>query len=90
MKERRPAAWPAKEGLPRTWQLAGVYGLMAVDRWWTYAPGQPDVLSNGPLDPGIHGGMIAGWTTGTPKSAPQRVAVPFEVPVLLMDTTIAK
>ena len=79
-----------KEGLPRTWQLPGMYGQMSVDQWWRYAPGQPDILSNGPLDPGIHGGVIAAWTTGTPKSAPQRVAAPFEVPVYLLDTTIAK
>lgn len=79
-----------KEGLPRTWQRPGVNRVMWVDQWWTYAPGQPDVLSNGPLDPGIHGGVIAGWTTGTPKSAPQRVAAPFAVPVYLLDTTIGQ
>ena len=79
-----------KEGLPRTWQLPGVYGQMSVDQWWIYAPGKPDILSNGPLDPGIHGGKIVGWTTGTPKSAPQRVAAPFAVPVYLLDTTIGQ
>jgi hypothetical protein len=79
-----------KEGLPRTWQLPGVYGQMSVDQWWIYAPGKPDILSNGPLDPGIHGGVIAGWTTGTPKSALQVVERAFAVPVFLMDTTIAK
>jgi hypothetical protein len=79
-----------KEGLPRTWQLPGVYGQMSVDQWWIYAPGKPDILSNGPLDPGIHGGKIVGWTTGTPKSAPQLVERAFSVPVFLMDTTIAK
>ena len=30
-----------KEGLPRTWQLPGVYGQMSVDQWWIYAPGKP-------------------------------------------------
>ena len=79
-----------REGLPRTWQLTGVHGQMTVDQWWIYAPGKPDVLSNGPLDPGIHGGKIVGWTTGTPKSAPQVVERAFSVPVFLMDTTIAK
>ncbi len=79
-----------KEGLPRTWQLTGVYGAMTVDQWWIYAPGQPDVLSNGPLDPGIHGGKFVGWTVGTPKSPPQLVERAFEVPVFLLDTTIAK
>jgi hypothetical protein len=63
---------------------------MSVDQWWFYAPGKPDILSNGPLDPGIHGGKIVGWTTGTPKSAPQVVERAFSVPVFLMDTTIAK
>ena len=66
------------------------HGQMTVDQWWIYAPGRPDVLSNGPLDPGIHGGKIVGWTTGTPKSPPQLVERAFEVPVFLMDTTIAK
>ena len=79
-----------KEGLPRTWQLTGVHGAMTVNQWWIYAPGQPDVLSNGPLDPGIHGGKFVGWTVGTPKSPPQLVERAFEVPVFLLDTTIAK
>ena len=79
-----------KEGLPRTWQLTGVHGRMSVDQWWIYAPGQPDVLSNGPLDPGVHGGKIAGWTVGTPKSPPQLVESAFSVPVFLLDTTIAR
>ena len=79
-----------KEGLPRTWQLPGVRNRMTLDLWWRYAPGQPDVLSNGPLDPGVHGGKIVGWTTGTAKSPPQVVEAPFSVPVYLLDTTIAK
>ena len=45
---------------------------------WTsggrYAPGQPDVLSNGPLDPGIHGGVIVGYDQGhAAQTAPQIV-----------------
>ena len=79
-----------KEGLPKVWQLRGVQRQMSVDQWWVYAPGKPDVLSNGPLDPGVHGGKIVGWTTGTPKSPPQLVERPFGVPVFLLDTTIAK
>lgn len=79
-----------REGLPRTWQLAGVHGLMTLDQWWIYAPGKPDILSNGPLDPGIHGGKIVGWTVGTPKSPPQVVERAFSVPVFLLDTTIAR
>ncbi len=79
-----------KEGLPRTWQLPGVRNRMTLDLWWIYAPRQPDILSNGPLDPGVHGGKIIGWTTGTPKSPPQVVEAPFSVPVYLLDTTIAK
>ena len=79
-----------REGLPRTWQLPGVRNRMTLDLWWIYAPRQPDILSNGPLDPGVHGGKIIGWTTGTPKSPPQVVEAPFSVPVYLLDTTIAK
>ena len=79
-----------KEGLPKVWQLRGVQRQMSVDQWWVYVPGKPDVLSNGPLDPGVHGGKIVGWTTGTPKSPPQLVERPFGVPVFLLDTTIAK
>ncbi len=86
----RYAGAEPKEGLPRTWQLTGVHDRMTVDQWWIYAPGKPDVLSNGPLDPGIHGGKIAGWTVGTPKSPPQLVERAFSVPVFLLDTTIAK
>lgn len=89
LAQRYTGAQP-KEGLPRTWQLPGVRNRMTLDLWWIYAPGQPDVLSNGPLDPGIHGGKIIGWTTGTPKSPPQVVETPFSVPVYLLDTTIAK
>lgn len=79
-----------KEGLPRVWQLAGLRGRMAYDAWWQYAPGSPDKLSNGPIDPGIHGGQIWVWTIGTPKSEPQLVKRAFEVPVYLLDTTIAR
>lgn len=86
---RYPGARP-KEGLPRTWQLTEIDGQMAIDRWWRYAPGQPDVLSQGPVDPGIHGGKIVAWTRGTPKSDPQLVERAFEVPVYLMDTTILR
>lgn len=86
---RYPGARP-KEGLPRIWQLAGIDGQMTIDRWWLYAPGQPDVLSPGPVDPGIHGGKIVAWTRGTPKSDPQLVERAFEVPVYLMDTTILR
>jgi hypothetical protein len=77
-----------KEGLPHTWQLSGVANQMAFDLWWRYAPGQPDVLSTGPVDPGSHGGRVLAWTTGTPKSAPQLVQAAFEAPVYLLDTTI--
>jgi hypothetical protein len=42
------------------------------------------------VDPGTHGGKLVVWTTGTPKSPPQVVERPFEVPVYLLDTTIAK
>jgi hypothetical protein len=89
LSQRYTGAQP-KEGLPRVWQLRGVTGQMRVNQWWTYAPGQPDITSNGPLDPGVHGGLIVGWTTGTPKSPPQLVQRPFEVPVDLVDTTIAR
>ena len=86
---RYPGAQP-KEGLPRTWQIAGVADRMHYDAWWRYAPRQPDLLSNGPIDPGTHGGKLVVWTTGTPRSAPQVVERGFEVPVFLLDTTIAK
>jgi len=86
---RYPGAQP-KEGLPRTWQITGVTNQMHYDAWWRYAPRQPDVLSNGPIDPGTHGGKLVVWTTGTPRSAPQLVERGFEVPVFLLDTTIAK
>ncbi len=86
---RYPGAAP-KEGLPRVWQIAGVENRMHYDAWWRYAPGRPDFLSNGPIDPGIHGGKLAVWTKGTPKSAPQLIERPFEVPVFLVDTTIAQ
>ena len=79
-----------REGLPHTWQLVGVNDRMSVDQWWHYAPGRPDILSNGPLDPGVHGGRVVGWTTGTPKSAAQVVERSFAVPVFLLDTTIGK
>jgi hypothetical protein len=79
-----------KEGLPRTWALRGVTGQMSVDQRWRYAPGQPDVLSNGPIDPGIHGGLIVGTTKGTPLNPPQVVKRPFAVPVYLLDTTIGQ
>ena len=46
--QRYTGAQP-KEGLPRTWQPPGMYGRIRIDRWWLYAPGQPDILSNGPL-----------------------------------------
>ena len=86
---RYPGAAP-KEGLPRTWQIIGVANQMHYDAWWRYAPGQPDYLSNGPIDPGIHGGRIVVTTKGTPKSAPQVVQSPFEVPVYLVETTITQ
>lgn len=89
LAQRYPGAQP-KEGLPRTWQIAGVRGRMQYDAWWRYGPRRPDVLSNGPVDPGTHGGKLVVWTTGTPKSPPQVVERPFEVPVYLLDTTIAK
>ena len=62
-----------KEGLPHVWALRGVAGQMAVAQRWRYAPGQPDVLSTGPIDPGIHGGKIVGTTKGTPLNPPQIV-----------------
>ena len=34
---RYPGAQP-KEGLPRTWQIAGVANRMRYDAWWRYAP----------------------------------------------------
>lgn len=89
LQARYPGAEP-KEGLPRTWQIAGTRDQMRYEAWWRYAPGHPDIQSNGPLDPGIHGGRIVVSTTGTPKSGPQVVQRPFEVPVYLMDTTIVK
>ena len=79
-----------KEGLPKTWQIAGTANKMHFDAWWRYAPGQPDFLSNGPIDPGTHGGKLVVWTKGTPKSPPQLVERGFEVPVFLLDTTIAQ
>ena len=79
-----------KEGLPHVWALRGVNGQMAVAQRWRYAPGQPDVLSTGPIDPGIHGGKTVGTTRGTPLNPPQIVERPFSVPVYLLDTTIGQ
>ncbi len=79
-----------KEGLPRVWALRNVAGQMAVAQRWRYAPGQPDVLSTGPVDPGVHGGKIVGTTRGTPLNPPQIVERPFSVPVYLLDTTIGQ
>lgn len=39
-------------------------------------------------DPGVHGGKIILLTKGTPLNQPQRVALPYSVPVYLVDTTI--
>lgn len=41
-------------------------------------------------DPGVHGGKIIVETKGTPLSEPQRVAIPYSVPVYLRDTTLSK
>lgn len=79
-----------KERLPRTWALRGVAGQMVVSQRWRYAPGQPDALSQGPVDPGVHGGKIVGWTVGTPLNPPQIVERAFSVPVYLLDTTIGQ
>ncbi len=84
---RFPGAAP-REGLPKIWQIAGLTDQMHYDAWWRYAPGRPDVLSPGPVDPGTHGGQIWLWTKGTPKSPPQLVKGPFTVDVALADTTI--
>jgi hypothetical protein len=69
------------EPLWRNWAMRGI-------ERWRYAPGQPDVLSQGPLDPGIHGGKIVGTTRGTPLNPPQIVERAFSVPVYLLDTTL--
>jgi len=76
-----------QEGLPRIWQLPDVWGRMTYDTWWRYAPGYPDRYSTGPVDPGVHGGKVVVWTTGTPRSGPQVVERAFAVPVYLKDTT---
>jgi hypothetical protein len=39
-------------------------------------------------DPGVHGGKIILLTRGTPLNQPQRLALPYSVPVYLMDSTI--
>ena len=79
-----------REGLPRSWQLRGVTDQMIVAARWHYAPGSPDALSTGPVDPGIHGGRIVGTTKGTPLNPPQVVERAFSVPVHLLDTTIGR
>lgn len=79
-----------KEGLPRSWFLRGVTDQMSVSARWRYAPGSPDALSTGPVDPGIHGGRIVGTTKGTPLNPPQVVERAFSVPVHLLDTTIGQ
>ncbi len=79
-----------KEGLPHVWALRGVRDQMTVDQRWRYAPGQPDALSSGPVDPGIHGGKIVGTTKGTPLNPPQVVERAFSVPVYLLDTMIGQ
>ena len=89
LAQRYPGTKPI-EGLPRTWQISGLAGKMRYDSWWIYQKGSPDVLSNGPLDPGVHGGRIVVTTKGTPKSAPQTAQAGYEVKVFLMDTTIAQ
>ena len=86
---RYPGTRPL-EGLPQTWQIEGLHNQMQYDAWWVYKPGYPDILSTGPIDPGIHGGRIVVSTTGTPKSAPQTVQAGYEAQVFLMDTTIAQ
>ena len=69
-----------KEPLPRIFEL-WQGEAMAVQTGLFDSPAQ---------DPGVHGGKIIVLTKGTPLNEPQRLALPFSVPVHLLDTTLTE
>lgn len=79
LRPRYPGA-SHKEGLPRVFQLWSGEHMDVTASFWGYSA----------QDPGVHGGKIIVITKGTPLNPPQRIAVPYEVPVYLMDSTISE
>lgn len=79
LQPRYPGA-SHREGLPRVFRLWSGEAMAVETGLFDYKA----------QDPGIHGGKIVVTTKGTPLSEPQRIAVPFSVPVYLMGSTIGR
>jgi hypothetical protein len=77
LRPRYPGA-SHKEGLPRVFELWNGEAMSV----------ETGLLDYKAQDPGVHGGKIIVTTKGTPLNEPQRLAVPFEVPVYLLDSTL--